>query len=215
SLKAAGADRDELSMAMATSALLRAGRVFDPEKITSSIDAARMDLCDDSPMTQRNASTRFDFPHPFGPTTPVSPGSIAKSVGSTKDLKPSRRSLVSFITLRPHCLLLLAHSCNLLCRQIGFGGTATLWVVAQGGTRNPPVHQFLHSLIQQAFPGLGRGLAAHLPRGSENQSPRAQGQLPCGRRARFSRPFGYAAARLRAKPRPTGLLPGQKTLISP
>src|SRR5215468_8321260 len=97
SLNAAGADRDELSIAMATSALLRAGRVFEPEKITSSIDAARMDLCEDSPITQRNASTRFDLPHPFGPTTPVRPGSIRKSAGSTKDLKPIRRNRLSFI----------------------------------------------------------------------------------------------------------------------
>src|SRR6185295_6507376 len=124
SLKAAGADRDELSMAIATSALLRAGRVFDPEKITSSIEEARMDLYEDSPMTQRSASTRFDFPHPFGPTTPVSPGSIIKSVGSTKDLKPSRRSLVSFIALTPHCILLFgAHTSTFLCRQTGFAGT--------------------------------------------------------------------------------------------
>src|ERR1700722_15992154 len=43
-------------------------------------------------MTQRTASTRFDLPQPFGPTTPVSPGSIRKSVGSTKDLKPESRS---------------------------------------------------------------------------------------------------------------------------
>jgi hypothetical protein len=53
-------------------------------------------------MTQRTASTRFDLPQPFGPTTPVRPGSMAKSVGSTKDLKPIRRSRVSFIlVLRP------------------------------------------------------------------------------------------------------------------
>ena len=48
-------------------------------------------------MTQRTASTRLDLPQPFGPTTPVRPGSISKSVGSTKDLKPIRRSRVSFI----------------------------------------------------------------------------------------------------------------------
>ena len=48
-------------------------------------------------MTQRTASTRLDLPQPFGPTTPVRPGSITKSVGSTKDLKPIRRSRVSFI----------------------------------------------------------------------------------------------------------------------
>src|SRR3972149_323588 len=97
SLKAAGAERSELSMEIATSALLRAGREVEPEKITSSIVEARMDLCEDSPITQRSASTRFDLPQPFGPTTPVSPGSIRKSVGSTNDLKPIRRSRVSFI----------------------------------------------------------------------------------------------------------------------
>ena len=87
----------ELSMEIDTSALLRAGRVFEPEKITSSIEDARMDLYEDSPITQRSASTKFDLPQPFGPTTPVKPGSIRKSVGSTKDLKPSRRRRVSFM----------------------------------------------------------------------------------------------------------------------
>src|SRR5262249_13310457 len=41
-----------------------------------------------------------DLPEPCGPTTPVRPGMIRKSVGSTKDLKPSRRSRVSFIDRR-------------------------------------------------------------------------------------------------------------------
>src|ERR1700685_4265145 len=57
-------------------------------------------------MTQRTASTRLDLPQPFGPTTPVSPGSITKSVGSTKDLNPIRRSRVSFIRVlfpSPRC----------------------------------------------------------------------------------------------------------------
>ena len=49
---------------------------------------ARSDLCEVSPIAQRNASTRLDLPQPFGPTTPVKPGSIMKSVGSTNDLKP-------------------------------------------------------------------------------------------------------------------------------
>ena len=68
-------------------------------------------------MTQRTASTRLDLPQPFGPTTPVSPGSITKSVGSTKDLKPIRRSRVSFIRvlfpspkLRPRRESLRAHA---------------------------------------------------------------------------------------------------------
>ena len=89
--------RRELSTAIETSAMLRAGRPPVPEKITSSMSAARMALCEVSPITQRSASTRFDLPQPFGPTTPVSPGSITKSDGSTKDLKPIRRSRVSFM----------------------------------------------------------------------------------------------------------------------
>ncbi len=53
---------------------------------------ARIALAELAPITQRSASRMFDLPQPFGPTTPVSPGSIRKSVGSTKDLKPERRS---------------------------------------------------------------------------------------------------------------------------
>ena len=79
-------------MKIVTSAVLRAGRVVVPEKITSSMAAARMLLCEVSPITQRSASSRFDLPQPFGPTTPVSPFSIRSSVGSTKDLKPRSRS---------------------------------------------------------------------------------------------------------------------------
>src|SRR5713101_8453002 len=97
SLNWAGALRARLSIWIATSALLRPGRLLVPEKITSSISAARIDLCEVSPITQRSASTRFDLPHPFGPTTPVNPGSIRKSVASTKDLNPSRRRRVSFM----------------------------------------------------------------------------------------------------------------------
>ena len=77
-----------VSMKIVTSAALRAGRAVVPEKITSSMAAARMDLCEVSPMTQRSASSRFDLPQPFGPTTPVNPRSMMSSVGSTKDLKP-------------------------------------------------------------------------------------------------------------------------------
>ncbi len=97
SLNAAGAVRSELSIGITTSAWLRAGRLPVPAKITSSMSAARSDLCEVSPITQRSASTRFDLPQPFGPTTPVRPGSIRKSVGSTNDLKPCRRRRVSFI----------------------------------------------------------------------------------------------------------------------
>src|ERR1700744_1826005 len=97
SLTAAGAVRSALSIVITTSAWLRAGRLPDPAKITASMSAARSDLCEVSPIAQRSASTRLDLPQPFGPTTPVKPGSIRKSVGSTNDLKPWRRRRVSFI----------------------------------------------------------------------------------------------------------------------
>src|SRR5215813_6791060 len=98
----AGAVREVLSIVIATSAVLRAGRLLLPEKMTSSIPAARIALWDASPITQRNASTKFDLPQPFGPTTPVRPGSIRKSAGSTKDLKPMRRSRLRIIDDLPH-----------------------------------------------------------------------------------------------------------------
>src|SRR3954454_3659790 len=94
---AEGAVRSELSIVITTSAWLREGRLPEPAKITASMSAARSDLCEVSPIAQRNASTRFDLPQPFGPTTPVRPGSITKSVGSTNDLKPWRRRRVSFM----------------------------------------------------------------------------------------------------------------------
>ena len=96
SLTAAGAERSELSIVIATSAWLRAGRLLEPAKITSSMSAARIDLCEVSPITQRSASTRLDLPQPFGPTTPVRPGSIRKSVGSTNDLKPMQAQAREF-----------------------------------------------------------------------------------------------------------------------
>ena len=82
--------------------MLRAGRSPLPQKITSSMPDARMLFDELSPMTQRSASTRFDLPHPFGPTMPVSPGSIKNSAGSTKVLKPAMRSFVSFM-VQPLC----------------------------------------------------------------------------------------------------------------
>src|SRR5690348_2787288 len=97
SLKASGALRRALSRTSATSAMLRAGRVAVPPKMTSSISPPRIRLAEVSPITQRSASTRFDLPQPFGPTIPVMPGSISSSVGSTKDLKPERRSRVNRI----------------------------------------------------------------------------------------------------------------------
>src|SRR4051795_8751605 len=95
---AEGAERSELSIVITTSAWLRDGRLPEPAKITASMSAARRDLWEVSPIAQRSASTKLDLPQPFGPTTPVRPGSIMKSVGSTNDLNPCRRRRVSFIS---------------------------------------------------------------------------------------------------------------------
>src|SRR4029077_11033125 len=96
SLNMAGTLRSPLSSSTSTSATLRAGRPELPAKMTSSISPPRMRLAEVSPITQRSASTRFDLPQPLGPTMPVSPGSMTSSVGSTKDLKPVRRSLLKW-----------------------------------------------------------------------------------------------------------------------
>src|SRR4051794_6327501 len=44
------------------------------------------------------ASVRLDLPQPFGPTMPVRPGSIRKSVLSQKLLKPTMRRRLNFMT---------------------------------------------------------------------------------------------------------------------
>ena len=59
-----------------------------------------MVLSEFSPITQRRASSRFDLPQPFGPTTPVSPGSIRKSVGVEEALEAEEARRSNF-TARP------------------------------------------------------------------------------------------------------------------
>src|SRR4051812_36115130 len=92
----------------ATSALLRIGRLPEPAKITSSMPEPRMEVGRFSPITQRSASSRFDLPQPLGPTTPVSPGSIMSSVGSTKDLKPLSLRRANFTMYPSHNSRLLS-----------------------------------------------------------------------------------------------------------
>ena len=87
-------------MVRVTSAWLRPGRAPEPAKITSSMPSPRMALAELAPITQRSASSRFDLPQPFGPTTPVSPGSMRNSVGSTKDLKPEGAEAAGKCTAR-------------------------------------------------------------------------------------------------------------------
>ena len=68
-----------------------------PPKMTSSMLLPRRFLADCSPITQRMASTTFDFPQPFGPTIAVIPSGKSKTTLSTKDLKPIISSLFIFI----------------------------------------------------------------------------------------------------------------------
>src|SRR5213082_1236619 len=75
-----------------TSAKLSGLRLSVPLKITSAISPPRSDLADCSPRTQRIASSKFDFPQPFGPTIAVTPSWKLKSVLSAKDLKPKSSS---------------------------------------------------------------------------------------------------------------------------
>src|SRR3954453_1425128 len=78
-----------LSKLSSTLARATGSRWLEPLKITSCIESPRRAEARDSPSTQRTASMMFDFPHPFGPTTPTrSPGTLM-DVGSTNDLKPA------------------------------------------------------------------------------------------------------------------------------
>ena len=79
-----------LSMVRVTSARPSAGREAVPTKMTSSILEERTVRGPWAPSTQATASTTFDFPLPFGPTTTVIPGSNSSTAGSANDLKPLR-----------------------------------------------------------------------------------------------------------------------------
>ena len=60
-------------MVSVTSARPSGPRVEVPAKMTSSILPPRRVLAPCSPITQARASTTFDLPEPFGPTTQVTP----------------------------------------------------------------------------------------------------------------------------------------------
>src|SRR2546423_9984434 len=77
-------------MVSVTSARPSGGREEVPAKTTSSILPPRRGLTPCSPMTQERASTTFDLPDPFGPTTQVMPVSNRKLVAEAKDLNPRR-----------------------------------------------------------------------------------------------------------------------------
>ncbi len=90
SLNSIGRRCAELSIVSDTSARPSAARFGVPAKITSSIRAPRSVRGPCAPSTHATASTRFDFPEPFGPTTTVTPGSNSSVVLSANDLKPRR-----------------------------------------------------------------------------------------------------------------------------
>ena len=77
-----------LSIVNATSALPNAALFAVPAKITSSIFCERTEAGAWAPSTQAIASTTFDLPLPFGPTTTATPGSKSRTVESAKDLNP-------------------------------------------------------------------------------------------------------------------------------
>src|SRR5690348_15062980 len=83
-------------MVSSTSARPSGPLVAVPAKMTSSILPPRKVLAPCSPITQARASTTFDLPEPFGPTTAVTPGSKAKVVGCANDLKPLRVRLLRY-----------------------------------------------------------------------------------------------------------------------
>ena len=81
SVNSIGRMPDELSIVSETSARPSAGRFEVPAKMTSSIFWLRTALGAWAPSTQAMASTTFDLPEPFGPTTTVTPGSSWSVVG--------------------------------------------------------------------------------------------------------------------------------------
>src|SRR5690242_12595656 len=83
-------------MVRVTSARPSGGRDAVPAKTTSSILPPRRLLAPCSPITQANASTMFDLPDPFGPTTHVIPGSNRSKVAEAKDLNPRRVRLFTY-----------------------------------------------------------------------------------------------------------------------
>ena len=87
-----------LSIVRATSARPSGGRPDVPAKMTSSMVPPRRDLAPCCPMTHDSASTTFDLPDPFGPTTQVMPGSSCSVVADAKDLKPRRVRLLRYTT---------------------------------------------------------------------------------------------------------------------
>src|SRR5512143_1141162 len=100
-----GAGGRSLSKVSDTSAIPSGDSFSLPLKITASMASPRrcFGLC--SPSTQRMASTMFDLPQPFGPTTPVTPEGKSRTVRWGNDLNPTSSSCLIRIPLPPHRLV--------------------------------------------------------------------------------------------------------------
>ena len=143
SLKILGAFLALLSKSIVTSAISHAGLSSVPLKITSSNSLPLICFGESSPITNLKASTRFDLPHPFGPTIPVKPFSIKISVGSTKDLKP--------LTLR--VLKLIINYCDNILSMICLNSFMFLFPEYKTPlTMNDGVEPILYSLCASITP---------------------------------------------------------------
>ena len=100
--KSIGRTPSALSIVTDTSARPNGALPDVPAKITSSIFPPRKDLAPCSPITQERASTTFDLPEPFGPTTQVMPCSKLRVVEDAKDLNPFRFILFKYIASPTH-----------------------------------------------------------------------------------------------------------------
>ena len=88
---------DELSKSSSTEADPIGFLELEPLNITSVIESPLSLLAELSPITHLTASITFDFPQPFGPTTPTKFEGNVSDVGSTKDLKPESFILLNLI----------------------------------------------------------------------------------------------------------------------
>src|SRR5438105_3789367 len=88
-----------LSKAMVTEARDGAETPFDPLKIRSVPALPRSDFMDCSPKTKRIASTMFDLPEPFGPTTAVIGVVNSSESFLPNDLKPEISNLFNMYVL--------------------------------------------------------------------------------------------------------------------
>src|SRR5262245_24722694 len=98
SVGAKASSASSLDSSKDTSAMPRGPVSALPLQMTSSMASPRRCLALCSPMTQRIASTMFDFPQPFGPTIPVMPSGSSRTVRSMNDLNPLSSSRLIRIT---------------------------------------------------------------------------------------------------------------------